>query len=88
VGEGLSPTGDKLKSWQGNRKVMGRGFEGEGAGGELRILSERVKEQVLRDRAFLENLALALALFEEPKEHGEIDEEGRKEERKAPKDAK
>jgi hypothetical protein len=54
----------------------------------LRILSERVKEQVLRDRAFLENLALALALFEEPKEHGEIDEEGRKEERKAPKDAK
>ena len=68
--------------------MMGRGFEGEGAGGELRILSERVKEQILRDRAFLEDFALALALFEEPKEHGEADEEGRKEERKAPKDAK
>jgi hypothetical protein len=88
VGEGLSPTGDKLKSWRGNRKVMDGGFEGEGAGRELRILSERVKEQVLRDRALLEDLALALALFEELKEHGEADEEGRKEERKAPKDAK
>jgi hypothetical protein len=56
--------------------------------GELKILSERLKEQILRDRAFLEDLALALALFEEPKEQDEADEEGRKEERKAPKDAK
>jgi hypothetical protein len=56
--------------------------------GELKILSERLKEQILRDRAFLEDLALALALFEEPKEQDEADEEGRKEERKAPKDLK
>jgi hypothetical protein len=53
--------------------------------GELRILSERVKEQVLRDRAFLEDLALALALFE-PEERGEAEGERRKEERKVPKD--
>ena len=55
--------------------MMGRGFEGEGAGGELRILGERAREQVLRDRAFLEDLALALALFE-PEERGEAEGEG------------
>jgi hypothetical protein len=83
VGEGLSPTCDKLKSWQGNRKVMGKGFEGEGAGGELRILSERVKEQVLRDRALLEDLALALALFE-PEERGEAEGERQEKGKEAP----
>jgi hypothetical protein len=51
--------------------------------GELRILSERVKEQVLRDRALLEDLALALL---EPEERGEAEGERRKEERKVPKD--
>ena len=65
--------------------MMGGGFEGEG--GELRILSERAREQVLRDRALLEDLALALALLE-PKEQGEAGEEDRKEERKAPRDAR
>jgi hypothetical protein len=83
VGEGLSPTGDKLKSQRGNRKVMGRGFEGEGAGGELRILSERAREQVLRDRALLEDLALALALFE-PEERGEAEGERREKGKEAP----
>jgi hypothetical protein len=60
---------------------MGRGFEGEG--GELGILSERVKEQVLRDRALLEDLALALALFE-PEERGEAEGEGREKGKEAP----
>jgi hypothetical protein len=60
---------------------MGGGFEGEG--GELRVLSERVKEQVLRDRAFLEDLALALVLFE-PEERGEAEGERRGKGREAP----
>jgi hypothetical protein len=81
VGEGLSPTGDKLKSERGNRKVMGRGFEGEG--GELRVLSERAREQVLRDRAFLEGLALALALLE-PEERGGAEGERRERGKEAP----
>ena len=63
--------------------MMGWGFEGEGAGGELRILSERAREQVLRDRAFLEDLALALALFE-PEERGEAEGEGREKGKEAP----